>query len=797
MTKKILICLFIFILLAFFSYKSYGNSKKIIVSGDYDYPPYEFLDNNGRPAGSNVELFCAIADVMGINYELKLGPWKEVRSDLEKGNIDLLLGMYHSPERGKLVDFSSPHTIVHHSIFVRKGSQIKSLDDLYNKEIIVQEGDIMDDFVISRKISSRIFKDETPEGALRLLASGKCDCALLGKLQGLYFVKKLALTNIITVGKPLASQKYCFAVSRGNEELLASLNEGLKILEHTGRYEEIYDKWFGVLEPERISIRKVIFYTVTGLSIFLCLFFLSLFWSWSLKKQVDIRTKELKESQETLKSIMDNSSALIYLKDVRGRYIFVNKKFESLFNIPEHNVIGREDSDIFPEESARSFKENDKKVLDCVCPLEFEECLELPDGLHTYISIKFPVCNMEGKPVSVCGITTDITERKILERKLIQSHKMEAIGRLAGGIAHDFNNILTAIIGNTELILMENESNSFSLNLQEILKSGIRARELVKQILTFSRYTEEEKKAINMTSVIEESCRLLRSTLPKTIEIKVKIEGDSLTVFADETHIHQIFMNLCTNAAHSMREKGGTVTVDISGFDITSDNMATYDDLSPGAYIRLSVTDTGHGMTQYIIDKIFEPFFTTKPHGEGTGMGLSIVHGIVKNYGGTIIVSSEPGKGSVFQVLLPRFKDDSVMEEKKNAGISKGSGNILFVDDEEAILNLWNTVMERAGYHVVSFTDSRKALEAFKQDPSRFDIVVTDHTMPELTGFNMAREMLNVRADLPVILCTGFNEEITREKVLQAGIKRFLLKPVEISELTETVKVLLEERSEK
>ncbi len=789
MTKKLLICLFIF--LALFSYNNYGSNKKIIVSGDYDYPPYEFLDNNGKPSGYNVELFQAISDVMGINYELKLGPWKEVRNELEKGNIDLLIGMYHSPERDELVDFSSPHMIVRHSIFVRKGSQIKSLEDLYNKEIIVQEGDIMNDFVISHKISSKIVKEETPASVLRLLASGKYDCALLGKLQGLYFIKKLGLTNIITVGKPLTSQKYCFAVFEGNGELLASLNEGLKILEGTGRYEEIYYKWFGVLEPERISIRKVIFYTATGLSIFLCLFFISLFWYWSLKKQVHIRTEELKESQEKLKSIMDNSSALIYLKDVNGKYLFVNKKFASLFNIAEPDVIGREDSDLFPEDRARSFKENDKKVLDSACPLEFEEFLELPDGRHTYISVKFPVFNTEGKAVSVCGITTDITERKILERKLIQSYKMEAIGRLAGGIAHDFNNILTAIIGNTELILMEHENNPFSENLQEILKSGIRARDLVKQILTFSRYTEEVKKTINIPSVIGESFRLLRATLPKTIDIKLKTEGDNLAVFADETHIHQIFMNLCTNAAYSMREKGGTVTVDIGVFDITSDNMSEYDELNPGSYIRLSVTDTGHGMTQDVVDKIFEPFFTTKPLGEGTGMGLSIVHGIVKNYGGTILVSSEPGKGSTFQAFLPMVYYP-VREEKKNGGICRGSGNILFVDDEEGIVNLWNTVLERAGYHVSSFTDSKKALETFKRDPFMFDIVITDHTMPELTGFNMAKEILTVRPDVPVILCTGFNEEINREKVLQEGIKRFMLKPVEIAELTETVKVLLE-----
>lgn len=499
----------------------------------------------------------------------------------------------------------------------------------------------MNDFVISNKISSRIIKRETPEDVLRLLSSGKYDCALLGKLQGLYFVNKLKLSNITTVGKPLSSQKYCFAVSRGNEDLLASLNEGLKILEQTGRYEEIYNKWFGILEPENTSIKKVIFYSVIVLSIFLCLFFISLLWSWSLKKQVAGRTKELRESEERLKSIMENSSTLIYLKDVQGKYLFINRRFELLFNVTSENVIGSKDIDIFPEEAARAFTENDKKVLSMACPLEFEEFLELSDGLHTYISVKFPICNIEGKPVSVCGITTDITERKILERKLIQSHKMEAIGRLAGGIAHDFNNILTSIMGNTELMSMEieDENHPFFLNIQEIFKAAIRARDLVKQILTFSRHTEEEKKIIEMASVIEESLRLLRSTLPKNIEIELNIKEKSLTVFADETHIHQIFMNLCTNAAHSMREKGGTVKVNLEDFEITSENMAEHDSLTPGHYIRLSVIDTGHGMTQNIIDKIFEPFFTTKPHGEGTGMGLSIVHGIVKNYGGTIMVS--------------------------------------------------------------------------------------------------------------------------------------------------------------
>jgi len=796
MKKILLICLFIPVFLAFSSYKNYGINKKIIVSGDYDYPPYEFLD--GRPSGYNVELFCAIADVMGINYELKLGPWKDVRRDLEKGKIDLLLGMYHSPERDKSVDFSSPHTIVHHSIFVRKDSQIKSLDDLYNKEIIVQEGDIMDDFVISNKISSSIIKEETPAGALRLLSSGKYDCALLGKLQGLYFVKKLGLKNIITVGKPLASQKYCFAVSAGNEELLAALNEGLKILEHTGRYEEIYDKWFGVLEPERISIREVIFYTVTGLFIFLCLFFLSLFWSWTLKKQVERRTKELRESQDRLKSIMDNSSALIYLKDVRGRYIFVNKKFESLFSLTEDQIIGREDSEIFPEEEARSFRENDKKVLDSVCPLEFEECLELPDGLHTYISIKFPICNTEGKPLSICGITTDITERKILERKLIQSHKMEAIGRLAGGIAHDFNNILVGILGYIEVALynIPHDSN-LRPYMEQMKKACHRAIKLVKQLLTFSRETEGERNPIQLSTIIKESLKMLRPLIPATIDIKQNIKNSSM-ILGDPTHIYQIMMNLCKNAADAMKEKGGIIRVGLKDIEIISNSMQLNHELAPGNYVRLTVSDDGHGIEQSIKERIFEPYFTTKKIGEGSGMGLSIVHGIIKSYGGEITVESEPGKGTSFHIFFPRINSNEQIEIRGTTQPPGGKENILIVDDEEDLVaRVLKKILEDLGYNVIAKYSGIQALKAFCEEPDWFDLVITDQTMPRMTGIELSQKLLAIRSDIPIILTSGFSQVIPSEMIHKIGIKKFIMKPFEIEELAHLIRKLLDETKKK
>ena len=384
-------------------------------------------------------------------------------------------------------------------------------------------------------------------------------------------------------------------------------------------------------------------------------------------------------------------------------------------------------------------------------------------------------------------------ERKQLQKQLIQAQKMEAIGTLAGGIAHDFNNILSAIIGFTEISLRDAPHGSkLKDNLQRILSAGIRAGDLVKQILTFSRQTERAVKPVQIKSITKEALKLIRASLPATIDVAQDIHSAS-TVMADPTQIHQIIMNLCTNAAHAMQMRGGKMTVSLTDIMLDDDFCKTHTDVVPGAYIELTVKDSGHGMSPEAKDRIFDPFFTTKKPDEGTGLGLSVVHGIVKDCGGLITVESAPGKGSRFRVFLPIIDTESIGKVVTRAPLPMGTERILFVDDEPNQVDIGKQVLTLLGYSVTGETSSLAALKVFRQNPDLFDLVVTDMTMPKMTGDELAKEMLALKADLPIIICTGYSEKITPAKAKALGIKEMIMKPAVVEEIATTVRRVLDQ----
>ena len=397
-------------------------------------------------------------------------------------------------------------------------------------------------------------------------------------------------------------------------------------------------------------------------------------------------------------------------------------------------------------------------------------------------------------------IATDITRVKELEKEslriqaqLQQTQKMEAIGTLAGGIAHDFNNILSAVIGYTEIALTDIDRNSLiERNLQQVLKAGHRARDLVKQILTFSRQTDRELKPVHLESILQETHRLLRASLPSTISISQEIHSKAAAM-ADPTQIHQVVMNLCTNAAHAMRESGGVLRLSLDDILIDEPMVASHAGLVPGPYMRLTIEDTGHGMTPKLLNRIFDPFFTTKDRGEGTGMGLAVVLGIVKSHGGIITVESEVGRGSTFEILLPAILCEIDGEDAGSPVLPTGFESILFVDDEVALVDLGAQILTRLGYQVTTRTSSIEALELFIQEPNRFDLVISDTTMPNLTGDHLAQKILGIRPDLPVVLCTGYSERMSRERAADIGIASFVLKPIVMSELASTVRQVLDD----
>ena len=393
-------------------------------------------------------------------------------------------------------------------------------------------------------------------------------------------------------------------------------------------------------------------------------------------------------------------------------------------------------------------------------------------------------------------LKAETKERERLEEQLRQAQKMQAIGTLAGGIAHDFNNILAAIIGFTQMVLDDVADNAqVQHKMERVLQAGLRGRDLVRQILAFSRKTEGEQKEISLTSLVKETHALLRSSLPTTIQMNLAITTNDDHVLADPTQLQQVLMNLATNAAYAMRDDGGLLTIGLSSVTFPQGSLLPDPEMEPGTYVQLTVKDTGTGMTDEVRQRIFEPFFTTKEPGQGTGMGLAVVYGIVKAHGGALTVQSELGQGSTFEVFLPRAeKPEARKEEATTSVLPTGTERILFVDDEEMLVEMARGMLQSLGYQVTVAQHGSEAWNLFLADPSRFDLVITDQTMPDVTGVTLAQKMLRVRKEMPIVLCTGYSERVSAETARDVGICEFVMKPVVKKELAEILRRVLDGR---
>lgn len=375
-------------------------------------------------------------------------------------------------------------------------------------------------------------------------------------------------------------------------------------------------------------------------------------------------------------------------------------------------------------------------------------------------------------------------EKQAMEKQLRQAQKMESIGTLAGGIAHDFNNILGIILGYAELVLLEapKKNDALNNNVQQLIQAVDRAKKLVKQILTFSREGDETPKPLDVNPIVKEVLEMMRSTLPTTINIQHYIQKEALIILGNPTEVHQILMNLCTNAAQAMQGKAGILRVELKEIESPSGL----------SYLRLTVSDTGDGIPPEILERVFDPYFTTKKPGEGTGLGLSVVNGIVKHLGGDIKIDTKPGKGTTVTVKIPLIDVELKPKEVILQDIPTGNETILLVDDETALLGTFQKILEQMNYKVISVDNSPGALEIFRKTPSRFHLVICDMTMPQMTGIQLAGELLNLRPDIPIILCTGFSEFVDAKKAKAVGIKEFLMKPLSKRTLATTIRRVLD-----
>jgi PAS domain S-box-containing protein len=489
-----------------------------------------------------------------------------------------------------------------------------------------------------------------------------------------------------------------------------------------------------------------------------------------------------------LASVVDS----MYLVDRECRYLFANDIYLKRRGITLNEIIGRRYDDFHSAGDAGIFREKVKIVYDTGKPIQYEYISE-KDGNFFFRTFN-PVMDQEGKSITAVTIASqNITDRKRLEAQLIQSQKMEALGTLAGGIAHDFNNILSAMTGYAELARMDTDAKNRQDNIDQILLACERGKNLVSQILAFSRKTSQEYKPVEMGNVVKEVIRLLNATLPSTISIRRKIVPEPCIVMGNPVQIQQALMNLCTNAAHAMGDKGGILEVKLSAMLVSPQPPSPSADLKAGHYVKLIVSDTGCGIDPVIVERIFDPFFTTKTTGEGTGLGLSAVYGIVKGHNGTITVKSEPGKGSTFNVYFPRVQTEIKAETTAQETLPKGDGKILFIDDEAELAKMGRMMLESLGYSVVSCADSTEAVEEFLENPGQYDLVITDMTMPGMTGLDVTHAVLRVNPKIPVILCTGYSEIIDDMKAKQVGVREFLMKPIPMNTLATAVRKVLDE----
>jgi PAS domain S-box-containing protein len=522
---------------------------------------------------------------------------------------------------------------------------------------------------------------------------------------------------------------------------------------------------------------------------------------WMLKK-IEEKSRQLHKTniqKRFFKSAVEQASEMVAVTGSDGNIEYVNPAFESITGYTKKELIGNNPRILKSGRQDKQFYQELWQTITSGEPWHGFFINRRKDGnLYREEAVIKPIKDDDGTIQYFVTVKRDITQENRLQRQLIQSQKMEAIGTLAGGIAHDFNNILSAILGFAELALFELTEGSRSFDdVSEIVKAGNRAKDLVRQILTFSRKTEQEFKPINIVPLISEALKFLRATLPSTIEIQKQIDADRVDVLCNSTMVQQILMNLCTNAAHAMKDTGGILTVRLLEVEVQEGGINNLPDLPSGPYMHLTISDTGPGIESGILGRIFDPYFTTKEKGEGTGLGLSVVHGIAQSLKGAVEVESDPGKGTEFNVYLPRVIGKADMAANLPQALSTGNERILLADDEDALATMGRLMLDRLGYKVTVKTDSYEALETFRAQPFEFDLIISDKTMPGLTGFDLAQEIKKIRPNVPFIICTGYSDEIEADRAARLEINRLIVKPLSMDDLAKTVRSVLDDTAKK
>ena len=802
-----------------------------------DYPPYMF--STPSPAGLSVDYLKAIANTYGFRIELAAATlsWPEAVRDVmgPRQHYDLLPTMTPVPERAQHFALSKPYLSAPWVVYARKDAPyIIGLEALAGKTVAAEKGYVIADKLRSQYPKIRILDVATPADALSSVATGTADAYVGNLANGTFLIRSKRLDNLIVAAPtPFGASIQAMAVRKDWPELASLISKGIERMS-PDEHNALSQKWGTVEFAKHIDYSIVYWISAIAGAVVL----VTLFWNWrltreigmrkateralhaanlgiqqaneELEKRVDARTMELQEanrhlavelaahqqakaelqeSEERFKALHDASFGGIVIHD-KGLILECNHGLEEISGFDHDELIGM-DGLLLIAPSAR-----DLVMRNILSGYEkpYEAIGVRRNGEEYPLRLEARNIPYKGRQVRTVEFR-DITdakkgeaERQGLQAQLIQAQKMEAIGTLAGGIAHDFNNILGAVLGYAEMALEDSPQGSkASQEIGHVIEAGKRAAELVKRILAFSRQAVAEPIVVNPVQVIDETLKLLRPSLPSTITIEQRYGQAIPNILADPTQIHQMLMNLGTNAFHAMEHSGGTLTIALEGRELGILDLAQRANVKPGPFVVLSISDNGPGIPPDIRDRIFDPYFTTKEVGKGTGMGLAIVHGIAAAMGGFVSCESIEGQGATFRVFLPAIECKAPPVVESTDTVPTGKEHVLFVDDEAMLAGLAKSMLERLGYHVTLCSDGEMALALFRDQPDTFDILVTDQTMPRMTGFELARHVLAIRPSMPVVLCTGYSNIVNERAAQEIGIKAFIMKPVSKKALAEAL----------
>ncbi len=781
--------------------------RTLRVGGDQDFPPYEFVDRNGEPAGFDVELFEAVAQAMDLKVVLELGPWEETRRRLEEGQLDAVVGMHYSAERDEKLDFSTPYAMANYSIFVRDGERdLRDVRDLAGRRVVVQAGALVHDMAEQLDIEDRLVTVRSPEDAVRQLAAGEHDAALLFRHQGLYLASKLGIDNLRVVGRALSPRDYCFAVVDGDEELLRALNEGLAVVKATGRYQAIQDKWLGVLEPRGWSWRRALRLAAWIVVPSLFLLALAVIQAWILRRRVRQRTQQLEEElverrraeaalvQEherllvTLRSIAD----AVVTTDADGRVELMNRVAERLLGMSLVETRGLHLDEVLPLRSPSGdlrLPSIAERVLRGQGLPVLEHVARLEAGGSPLVDIgAAPIIGNDGEQLGVVVALRDITAQRRMEEELARAEKLDSVGLLAGGIAHDFNNILTGVLGHVSLARQLLEPDHLGQgHLTKAEAATHRAQGLTQQLLTFSKGGTPERRPIDLGRLLAEAVDL--SLAGSTVRPELRVALDLWSVEADSGQLVQVVHNLLLNASQA-QPQGGSVRIQASNERLGAEHPSG---LAPGSYVRVCFHDDGPGISPELEAEIFEPFFTTKH--SGSGLGLTTAYSITQQHQGWLGLDRLAGPGACFVLLLPACPGRQPEPSMPRETVCAGEGRVLVMDDEQIVREVLEAMLTTLGYGVTLVEEGQAAVDAFTEAAEAgepYAVVIMDLTVPG--GMGGVEAMACIRKAHPHargIVSSGFSDDPVLADPEGYGFCATVAKPFRLAQLSTAIERVL------